>query len=242
MNTRDPFDWLHSVNPVPDSTGLEKPRSDPAAQALLERIREDAGVSLRHRRHVRRFLIPVVAVAAVTTTAAAAWVLSRKADDPTQVACFRADDRDADIVGLAGDGDPISLCREVWETGQLGPSPGPPALQACVLVSGIVGVFPGENDDVCRRLGLNPADLSGDRGAGSIVAVQDRLAERFISECVPFEDAVGIIEGELEDAGLDNWTVVLADARAPERPCASVAFDVATRSITVVPVPVPPGG
>lgn len=244
MNTSDPFDWLSSANPIPGAAELAETRSDPAAQALLARIRDERvpGVPPRHRRRVRHLLIPVVVAAAVTTSAAAAWVLSRGADDPSQVACFRAADLDADIVGLAGAGDPIAMCEGVWEAGEFGPPPRPLALHACVLRSGIVGVFPVEDTDLCGRIGLSPADLSDDREADSIVAVQNHLAEGFLSECVPVEDAREIIAAELDAAGLDEWTVIEPGVRPPGRPCASIAIDVTTNSITLVPVPMPPGG
>lgn len=241
MSHRDPFEGLESINPVPPSGERPDSRSDPAAQALLARIQEShrEGAPSRHRRRVRHFLIPVVGVAAATTTAAAAWVIVRAADDPTQVACYRAVDLDSDIVGLASESDPIAQCRRVWETGGFGDSR-PPELHACVLRSGIVGVFPADDGDPCARLGLEPADLTGE--APAIVAVQGRLAERFIAECVPLEAAATIVATELRDAGLDDWTVTGPGTAPPDRPCGSIAVDVPTRTITVVAVPTPPSG
>lgn len=240
--TTDPFDRLRALNPVPTPGGLLAPHDDPDAIALLNRVlgEADSEAIVRHRRRGRRIIIPAVVAAAAAATAAAAWVITRPADDPTQVACYRDVDLSADIVGAEPvGGDPTAACTPVWENGEFGGGR-PPLLEACVLDSGIVGVFPATGGDPCGRLGLDRAGPQGEEPP--IVAIQDRLADRLGAACVPIDDAVALIEDELREAGLGDWTVVAPGAGFDDRPCASVGIDGAARTISVVPIPKPPAG
>lgn len=245
MTSRDPFAWLKSRNPVPDPLSFPEPQSDPTAQALLQQIRSSPGAGprgVRHRRLGRRLLIPVAVGAALATTAAAAWVLNRSPDDPTQVACYREADLSADIVALMTGPDPVAQCRQVWEAGTFSGSGGSPELAPCVLPSGIVGIFPAVESDPCGKLGLDAANLIPTRGSAAIVALQDSLADRFARSCASIDDAIAIVEDEIAAAGLDGWTVRKPEARPAERPCASVSIDVPARTVSVVPIPARPTG
>lgn len=229
----DPFDALRAMNPVPDA--VREPLADPESDALLRRILRDGegGSNQRHRRRGRHILIPL-AVAAAMATAAATWIVTRTAGDATQVACYRAVSLSADIVGVEPAGDPRDACSAVWVDGEFGRGPAPP-LAACVLPSELVGVFPASDGDPCRRLGLDEARLDGDVPA--IVGVQELLSERFGADCVRLDQAEELVVGALRDADLEDWTVIRAAEPTSDRPCASIAVDPATETITLVPLP-----
>lgn len=242
MSPADPFEELARRNPIPDPAVLPEPVDDAAASELLARVLHAGppGANDRHRRRGRRILIPLVAVAAVAT-AAAAWVATRPADDPTGVACYRDVDLGADIVvaePVAGDA--VRACAPAWSEGPFGFGE-PPPLMGCVLETGLAGVFPAMDGDPCDRLGL--AHLSSsDNEQPPIVEVQERLAEEFGSRCVPLAEAEPLVSGELTRTGLDSWTVVAPSTVPPDRPCASVAIDAAAQAITIVPIPATPSG
>ncbi len=245
MTPDDPFEWLRSRNPVSDPSALPEPQADPTALGVLRRIRtsETGGRGRRHRRLGRRLLIPVAVGAALATTAAAAWVLNRPPDDPTQVACFREVDlSSSDIIALTAGSDPIAQCGQVWDEGEFAGSGSSPELAPCVLPSGIVGVFPAVKGDPCVRLGLDAADLTVTLESAALLALQKSLVERFARECVPIDGAAEIVESEIDRAGLHGWAVTPPDARPPARPCASVSIDAPTRTVTLVPIPARPVG
>ena len=88
---------------------------------------------------------------------------ARQPSKPQNVACFAA----ADLAADAGGGrrrrrrGPVAACSSVWAEGCFGPASRPP-LRACVLESGVVGVFPeATGRDVCLDLGLAAASSPG---------------------------------------------------------------------------------
>lgn len=242
MNPVDPFDELARRNPIPDPRVLPDPTDDEHASALLARVVgvRPPGADDRHRHRRRLILIPLAAAVAVAT-AAAAWVITRPASDPTSVACYRAVDLESDIfVAEPAAGGAIEACARAWSGGPFG-SGDPPPLGACVLDSGVAAVFPATDGDPCGRLGLNRLEPF-DGEEPPIIRVQDDLSERFGSRCIPVAEAEPHIRAVLAEAGLEAWTVVVPSAPPAERPCASVTIDVATRSVTVVPIPATPSG
>ncbi len=235
--TADPFERLRAMNPVGDPGLLRDPREDPRAQEILDRVLAiQTDLPGRRRRRDRRILIPVAIAAAAC--AAAAWVITRPADDPTHLACYESVSLDSDIVAIEPTGgDPADACKQVWETGPFRRDEVPP-LAACVLDSGIVGVFPADQGDPCTRLGLDLA--STPREPAAIIDAQERIADRLGGRCVPVPDAVALVRGELASSGLDDWRVVAPDQVPDDRPCASAAVDAATETVTIVPIPATP--
>ena len=257
----DPLDLLGAMNPVPDERALPATSAYVPAQRTLQRILaqslplaptapapdpraasgEDGGEGGGRRRRPSKRLVVGVAVATVgLVAAAAAWVVTRPADNPTRVACFAAADLEADTAPLAaGLGDPVAACEEVWRTGPFQAWGAVPPLAACVLDSGGVGVFPGE-PSVCDRLGLaRLATESGDWNARVTQLVDGLTAELAYPSCVDVGVAADLVRQRLDQLALDGWTLIAPATAVPERPCASVAFDPPARTITLVPVPLP---
>ena len=257
----DPLDLLGAMNPVPDDRVLPATSAYVPAQRTLQRILgqslplaptapapdprdgsgEDGGEGGgRRRRPSKRLMVGVAVATAGLVAAAAAWVVTRPADNPTRVACYAAADLEADTAPLAaGLGDPVAACQEVWRTGPFQAWGAVPPLAACVLPSGIVGVFPGE-PSVCDRLGLaRLATESGDWNARVTQLVDGLTAELAYPSCVDVGVAADLVRQRLDQLALHGWTLIAPATAVPERPCASVAFDPPARTITLVPVPLP---
>ena len=135
----DPLDLLGAMNPVPDEHALPATSAYVPAQRTLQRILaqslprapaasardpragggDDGGEGGgRRRRPSKRVLVGVAVATVGLLAAAAAWIVTRPADNPTRVACFAAADLEADTAPLAaGLGDPYAACEEVWRTG-----------------------------------------------------------------------------------------------------------------------------
>jgi hypothetical protein len=229
MSDRDPFDWLRAANPVPP--GGED--DEHAAQILRSVLDGRTPPTALRRPRRRRVVLAAAAAVAVTAAAAATWVATRSTSDPGQVACFAADSLDADRAIVDRSTDPVGACREVWP--QLAPGSEVPPLQTCVLPSGVLGLFPGDDPSVCDQLGLARGDprLGADERAQ--VEVEEELRQAFGERCVPLDDGVALARGALARAGLDGWRVEQRLDR--DDPCSSLAVDRDRRTITVVPVP-----
>jgi hypothetical protein len=263
----DPLELLEAMNPVPNEDALAPTRDYVPAQRTLQRILAagpallaGAGVEAAEDeadveqdpdtgtggsgppppRHRRRLLVAVGVVAVSAVLAAAVYIASRRADDPTRVACYAAADLEADTValGAAAGGNPLGACEEQWQTGAF-QGWGVPPLAGCVLTSGIVGVFPGE-PSVCDRLGLaRLATESGDWEARVLQLVSGLRAELAAPNCVDVAVAADRVRQRLEQLDLDGWTLIAPATTVPERPCTSIAFDPPAKTITLVPIPPP---
>ncbi len=153
----DILDRVRAADPlagraVPDPT-------DTAAVAMREQI--IAGqvdvVDLDARRRRRRRAIVGVAVAAVVAAAAAVAVTTRRPTVVTSIGCYTEASTAADTAVISAGSNPVDLCRELWEAGDMDPAittpDGVPPLVACVLESGAVGVFPAASCDDVRTDG-----------------------------------------------------------------------------------------
>lgn len=105
----------------------------------------------------QRWLLAVLLPALLV--AGAAVLLRTEAPTAPEVGCYAAASLDADTAVLATDGrSPLDVCAEVWASGALVVGANAPrVLEACVVPSGSVGVFPGDRPGVCDRLGLPAA-------------------------------------------------------------------------------------
>ena len=278
---RDVLERLRACNPVPAGRLDDLVWTDNAQARFHRIVATPAPMPVRargrlapapavpgagHRRRVPR--IAVLAGAVSLSVAVAAYALvTRPSSKPQNVACFAAADLTANtaVVGVDARG-PVAACAGLWAKGPLGPLPRPlPPLRACLLESGVVGVFPeAAGRDVCLDLGLaaasSPAppttEAAGTRLAPDdpivdhtrFFAFRDAVLSRFVGQdCMGAVAAEAVVREELDRAGLDGWTVttgVGADGAgfSAERPCASLNFHPEIWSVDLVPVPVPPAG
>ena len=113
-----------------------------AAQGhLVEELRGAA----RRRRRRRRAAIVLVPVAALGLVAAAV-IASRSPRVTTHLGCYAGPSVEADTTVVDADGRlPTAICAELWARGEVDPATRTaPPLEACVLRTGPVGVFPAD--------------------------------------------------------------------------------------------------
>lgn len=240
----DPFETLRRINPVDPSTLPDPERSREALDAMERIIRGDAAAaegerfrrtrSLWRTRRRRVYLVPIVAAAALAA-ATLAWALTRGPTQHLDIACYATIDlHGRAAVVPATEASPIETCEKLWLTGVFGKPP--PPLEACVLPSGAVGVFPSPEENSCERLNLAPAP-AGSEPPPSSVELQNTLVDKFLDRCLTEPAARRNIQGELTRLGLQHWRVVTNGRFTPARPCASLAFDENQKQVILVPIP-----
>ena len=187
-----------------------------------------------------RRVVAAVAIAAASAVSLGFTVhaLTTDVTVPTGIACYASADLGASTTVVGADGrSPVAVCEEVWQRGDAGSGP-VPSLAACVLPSGDVGVLPGGRD-TCANLDLAPLDEAGYLvGAGDVIALRTALVDRFLaSRCLDRPSATHVVEEELGDHGLGGWRIVNPTRFTADRPCASLAFEPAARTVLLVPMP-----
>ncbi len=188
------------------------------------------------RQRSRRPLIAVTAAVAAGLALGMAY-LTRDVSEQTGVGCYAAADLQADtaVVGASG-GAPETGCADLWARGEFGPGP-VPDLSACVLASGAVGVFPGD-DATCGRLGLAPIPENYQGDVSAVAPLRGALVDRFLAaECLSLDEARAIVSEELIDQGLPDWTIESAAPFTSTRPCAGLAFETDNKVVSLVPGP-----
>jgi hypothetical protein len=237
---RDARDRLRAANPLPPE---DAPSADsPQATALFERIVRTSPEAEPRRTWVSKrrawFLLPAVLLAA-----AAGYGIFHKVSEPGVIACYPQPSLSVPPAVVSGAGqDPIAACSDLWQAGEEfnpeGVAAAPP-LAACVLRTGAIGVFPDTlGADACAILGLTPIsqEPGEDDENSAVLRVQEALANEFLGRCVGQQEAVTIVERELSNQGLSDWRVEAATPFTEPEPCASAAFDVPGRVISLIPV------
>lgn len=243
MSGVDPFDILRQANPVDPN---QLPDADsPEGQALLETIlRQPRRQPVRARlpRFLlrgprRRYLVPVIAVLGLGA-GAVGWALTRGVSEPLTIGCYAAPDLQAKTAVVPADGRaPIAACRELWRLGEFGAQT-PPPLQACVLPSGAIGVFPKHQQDTCHALGLPAVPSTYEPSANPVIRLKHRLVDRFLTEkCILEQRARELVEAELARLRLADWRIESTAPFTAARPCATLAFDTKRRIVMLVPAP-----
>ncbi|HEX7275785.1 MAG TPA: hypothetical protein VF244_00280 [Acidimicrobiales bacterium] len=277
---RDPSERLRALNPV-RAGELDGLVWALPAQALFQRIvagEELAGAGSeveragpRARRGRRGPRVAVLAGVASLSVAVAGYALvGRQSSKPQTVACFATADLRAEtaVVGVDRRAGPVAACVGVWARGAFGGVTPPSTLRACILESGVVGVFPqAPGRDVCLDLDLaaaafppgpgpsgpsSPSSPSAPGRSGAVdpdrfLAFRDAAQARLGPVCVGPAAAAAIVWEELERAGLRDWTVVTGvpgegGGFSAERPCASLSFLPEQRTVLIVPLPALPAG
>jgi len=113
------------------------------------------------RHHPRRILVLAAAVVVggiLVAAAYAGYALTRPVTPVVTIGCYETDSLDANTAVLAsGTKDPVAACARQFASAFPGDR-APASFAACVLPSGSVGVFPGDDTgDTCKSLGLAKA-------------------------------------------------------------------------------------
>lgn len=226
--------WVRSRDPLtPADRAVAAEKAD---QAFAEVRRHIA----THRRR-RSAAAASAAAVALVVCAAAAFATAHPADNPTAVACHRSVSTDARVALVAGDGDPLDVCRAAWADPALddvfGSQP-VPALMACVSEDGRPAVYPARGEDPCSRLGLDRVD-GATTEADDVGRLEATISERMAGRCASVPETRRIAREALADLGLDSWKTS-SPASSEAGMCGSVGIDAASRTVRVVPIPPPP--
>ncbi len=233
---RDAFELLRRANPVPGEALVASAVND-----VLERVlaAPPAETDPAPGRPTRRLAVVVVGIlAALAAVGWTALTLRSEPSKPLTVGCYAAADLDSRAEVVVADGrPPEEACRDVWRRGAFGDVP-VPDLAECVLPSGSVGVFPASGGNTCADVQAGRHRPGPSEGKPDVVALRQALVETFRDEgCLGAASAREIVRRHLAEHGFDGWIVEVTGNFGPERPCASLAFDVPTSLILIIPVP-----
>lgn len=244
----DPIELLKAARP---SDGRVDLNSDPIASAILRRTLDqpsDGRVAKRAGRRTRRAVIfGVVGVVAVAGTAAAITLRHEKPREVRTIGCWSsAVVPTPEIVVVEWSGDsPVQSCQQAWRNGGFETirDTDPPPLVPCISGDGAIAVIPGDAT-TCDQLDLasldTTPDLEGERIRSAIAAIETRVTQE---ACLPPTAATNFVTEVLADAGLTDWTIVPPTETFPSaEPCASVGFDLSTRTVYIVPLARVSGG
>ena len=255
IDTSDPLERLRAANPV-SPADVAHLRPDPALFGRITAARPVPSAHRPRRRGGARRLVPALVVASLVGGAAAYGWLRGDVSSPETVACFEAADpaSSTEVVAVEAAG-PVAACSALWRRGVFGAGTEVPPLVACVLSTGVAGVFPATaGADVCTALNLVPitptqppppttaspgpaptppapaADLNT-----RILSFRDAVLGQFIDAgCMPPATGEDIVRRELDRAGLEDWTV-LSTGYTAERPCATLSLHPDQRQVVLVP-------
>jgi len=238
-HNQDPYELLRRADPAP-LEDMPGPESD-----FGQRVKAAAKTGLPIvRQRKRRVLTVAIAAAAALGGVAAAYYLTRPATEPSVVVCYEATALDSTREAVAA---PSALttaaCEQSWRDGTLKSDTVAegeiPPLVGCVNDTGTLWVFPSDDVAVCKDLGL--ANHEPTRTADDSTTLMGLLTDMLsIGECLSLADAQDETSRLLDANNLTQWQVVVATAPTEERPCASFSLDSPTKTINLVPIPIPP--
>jgi hypothetical protein len=199
----------------------------------------------RRRRRLVIALIPAMVVL-LAATAFTTYALTREPTHLESIGCFDRANLEANTAIVSADGrSPIAICSEVWQEGALGKNV-PKQLEACVLQTGAIGVFPSSGADTCGELGLAPLPASYAVEAKRFAALRDAIVSQLGEpasgsskrgpQCVGEEAARTLVRQELDAHSFNDWQIEVAGGSfSAERPCAEPSFDTGDKVILLVP-------
>lgn len=244
----DAFTLLQNANPVSDPAGLTLPPiQELVPQAWSERPQNRSG-----RRRRLLWIVPVVVVG--SSAVAAAALVSQRATNPLDVACYAAADLGADTVIVRADErqDAVRTCRDLWNEGELGPGRNL-ELHSCVLPDGGVGVFPGQQNPCEGLQRPNTSPQTSDSSSpptsrvpddpAAVIRLRDDLVERVRrAGCLGPADGRHEAERQLHRHGLTGWTIEVGPGETgagfdQRRPCVSYSVDPNRQVVILVPSP-----
>jgi hypothetical protein len=223
-------------------------RELPAAWIELRRAHLLADVAQRPARRRRRLVVALVP-AVVVLLAATAFTTYRLTRNPTHlesIGCYDRASLRANTAIVSADGrDPVTICSEVWQQGALGKA-APARLEACVLETGAIGVFPSTRNSTCGALGLAPLPASYAVRAKRFAALQQAIVARLGQpasgsskrgpQCVGMQAAERFVRRALDARGYGDWQIkITGGAFDSARPCAEPSFDTGSKTVYLVP-------
>jgi hypothetical protein len=204
--------------------------------------------SSRQRRTRRIFVLVPVALALLIATGFTTYALTREPTHFESIGCFERTSETSNTTIVEADGrDPVAVCAEVWQQGAFGAAPRPDHLEACVLESGAVGVFPSSGAGACTRLGLAPLPASYREKARRTTELREAIV-RHLGEpasgasagdgkCAGETAARALVRRELDARGYADWRIEISgEGFTDERPCAEAAVDPVREIVTLIPV------
>ncbi|MEN8234187.1 MAG: hypothetical protein ABFR89_04625 [Actinomycetota bacterium] len=233
-------DWDNWIELLRAHNPADPREIDPYSDTAYEILERATGGKIR-QRSPRRLLVMAAAIAALLTAVAAAAILLTRDITNLTVVCYQAVDLSSDRAAVGSTGLPAAEdCEEVWRDGTLsieGQTPGHvPPLIACVNDRGVLAVFPTDDPQTCEQLELASPDPSQPRNELEAIAnVEQDLAIYLTSQsCQPLDEAEHVFRDTLDEHGLTDWTVHRQPDH-PDRPCASVDYDIENKTLHLVP-------
>jgi hypothetical protein len=213
---------------------------------LLGELALQPAAERRRRRRLTLVLIPA-AIALLAATAFTTYALTREPTHLESVGCFDRAALQANLTVVDADGrDPVAICAEMWQQGAVGAGPAPERLEACVLQTGAIGVFPGVG--ICGRLGLAPVPPGFASEAKRFAALREAIVSRLGEpasgkskrgpQCVGEGAARALVRKLLDAHGYGDWHIVTAGGQfSAEQPCAEPSFDSGEKVVVLAPAP-----
>jgi len=271
---RDPDELLRAANPIHE-TRVPAASQSAHAHRLFEKI---TGTSYHQpailvRRRWTRTRVWVAALIATVGAAGGGIAYAVATSQPTKqltTICYATANPAADGTAVTSSGQgALRDCAQAWTAGQIAATPAqaPPPLIACIVHSGVAGVFPDPDHDpnLCRQLRLRtitpqpaqpatttitpPATLRGTPTTGPaasttttvpvppVIAARNTIVAAFLAGCLDQPQATAVARRALDQAGLAGWTIQTNGQFSAARPCASPAFDETQHLVYLVPIP-----
>jgi hypothetical protein len=202
----------------------------------------------RRRRRLAFVLVPAV-LAVLAVTGFTTYALTREPTHLESVGCYETAELDGNIAIVNADGRaPTAICAELWRQGDMGPAPAPESLDACVLETGAIGVFPSSGKGTCEHLGVADLPSTYAAKAGRFAALSDAIAAELGAsygrterdpKCLREEQARALVRRELDARGYKDWSIEVIGGGFSESPCVAVGlgFDGERKVVFLVPEP-----
>ena len=232
---------------LPVARDLPPGRLQRRKEHLVNEIATHAG-STRQRRSRRIFVLVPATLALLIATGFTTYALTREPTHFESIGCFERTSEKSNTAVVEADGrDPVAVCGEVWQQGAFGAVPRPDHLEACVLESGAIGVFPSSGTGACTRLGLAPLPASYREKARRTTELRSAIA-RHLGEpasgasigdgkCVGEAAARALVRRELDSRGYAAWRIEISgDGFTAGRPCAEASIDPVREVVMLIPV------
>lgn len=238
-NRPDPFDILAASNPAnPGSIDPFSPSADRLLAAIFSTTSERRTGTMPRRRYLQIAIVVGALLAALGLT----YYLTKRDVTALGITCYATVSLDGHRAEQPGTGalDP-NECAQPFEDGTLQvpnePAGTVPPLTACVTDLGGLAVFPTDDPNVCKKLGL--AEPPPDQPTSQLQAAsaaREEIKEYVTStKCQPIQDAPPVIREILDRHGLNDWNIERSPDQ-PNQPCTSIAFRTERRTIILIPI------